>query len=238
MTSSEDDAPLEDRLNSWSSRGISSILREAVASGPSGARLIAEQIDKRSGPDRVMLVAALGDADRSVGDESLRSLLESTNIDRDTKCAALLAITKRKGSKATNLMREKLDDPSRDVQVYAMSCLAYAGDGSAWDRAFDRWSQWIKRPTKRINSSAPDEAIGLAYLLQHLENSDAKLTKLRAALQKALPKLDDQVCKRIFSLWPQVSTETATSADSHPLTQVVHEWTNQRLGPLFDPLVL
>jgi hypothetical protein len=228
-----DESELRRKLDSWSRSEHGDTMKQVVSAGPVGARLLVEQLRRRADSESAAFISALGDADLSHGNNELLEIAGSDTAGTDVRCAALVAITKRIGSEATLLLEENLESPNRNVQQYAMRCLAYAGNGTAWEVALSRWVKWLVRPTKRVDIDVPDETVGLAYLLIHIAGKEGREQELSHALRTLVPRMATTTIQALELVWPNV----APAAKHKPLvvpnaTQTL-TWIRDRLEPLF-----
>ncbi|WP_426513247.1 hypothetical protein ACPPVO_23065 [Dactylosporangium sp. McL0621] len=89
-------------------------------------------LDTLTVSDKITVVAALGDAHGGRGPAALRSLLAVLQRSVDLRCAALLALAKREGAAASDVLAAHLTQVPARVRDYAVIALAGVGDGRAW----------------------------------------------------------------------------------------------------------
>jgi hypothetical protein len=142
---------------------------------PHADELLAQMLDSSKDPiyEKVMLAAHLGDLEGAAGVEALERATEATGPgSRDLRCAALLALAKRCGDRATLRLRAALASRDGVVKDYAVLCLAGAGDDQAWDEVFDRLGPLLRR--KNRTSEPSDVEMAFAYLAQHAGNAERR----------------------------------------------------------------
>jgi hypothetical protein len=76
--------------------------------GPTGEARLVQMLDSLAGAKKVMAVAALGDAQGDQGSAALRGLLAVPQRSVDLRCAALLALAKRDGADASDVLAAHL----------------------------------------------------------------------------------------------------------------------------------
>jgi HEAT repeat protein len=237
MTSDAEIAEIRQRLDTWNWAKKSDVMQRAISLGAVGGSLLADELRKRADPSTaVYFIIALGDAEGHDGDDQLIEYLTKTGPGSlDNKGAALLALAKRLGERASPYLHIGLEDRDRSIQSAAMLCLARVGDGSAWDLAFDRWRHWLKKPTKMRDPSSPDEAIGLAYLLKHAADESRK-ERVREAVRAAWNKLDDIARHAMEEAWPALAQQPIPDDVELPEHGHLDEWINERTWPVFRPM--
>jgi hypothetical protein len=100
--------------------------------GPTGEAHLVPMLDSLAGAKKVMAVAALGDAQGDQGSAALRGLLAVPQRSVDLRCAALLALAKRDGADASDVLAAHLTHTPAAVPQYAIIGLAAVGDDRAW----------------------------------------------------------------------------------------------------------
>jgi hypothetical protein len=152
--------------------------KDAVMDGPPGEARLVRMLDSLTGGKKVMAIAALGDAQGDQGPVALRSLLAVPQRSVDLRCAALLALAKRDGAAASDVLAAYLTHTPAAVRDYAIVGLAAVGDDRAWSPVHNVLRQQLDRPPP---TSQPQRLIpGLAqfkvlttvaYLVRHLRAS-------------------------------------------------------------------
>jgi hypothetical protein len=114
--------------------------------GPSGEARLVGMLGSLRGFDQVMVVAALGDAQDDEGIPALRSLLAAPQRSVDLRCAALLALAKRAGAEASDVLAAHLSRVPAAVADYAVIGLAGVGDDRAWSQVHTKLRRQLDRP--------------------------------------------------------------------------------------------
>jgi hypothetical protein len=125
--------------------------------GPAGEARLVELLDSVRGFSRVVVVAALGDAQGMQGIPVRRRLLATPQRSVDLRCAALLALAKRAaGAAASDVLTARLDGPPA-VARYAAIGLAGVGDERAWSQVHLRLTRQLDRarPTFQLPEVLP-----------------------------------------------------------------------------------
>jgi len=189
-------------LWAWEEWPKNDYLEQVAASGPEGAVLLAEQVRERTKWPRVLFIAALGDATGDAGIAELRKAAAETGPGTvDTRCAALLALTRRLHELATPHLLVGLSDRNRSVRDYPLLGLAAYGDFSAWDAVLSELANRIKRPSK-IEQHAPSEAVAVCYLIRMAD--DEALAPAIDLLRTAWPRIAPSIRHEIERFWPSV----------------------------------
>lgn len=177
-------------------------LVEAVIEGAEAALIEAQ--GQAKGWNRVSLIAALGDLPSSEpGDALLREVARRDGPQtRDLRCAALVALAKRRGAAATEDFRAALAQRDSPVREYALACLAAFGDDSAWPEAL----AWLAKAKTPHNGLQPPTGSAVTYLCRHVAS---RTDEERAALVSLLRNkwsllVEDQVTGGLVGFWPEV----------------------------------
>jgi hypothetical protein len=109
-------------------------VKDAVMEGPPGEARLVAMLDSLAGASKVLVVAVLGDAQGDQGPTALRSLLAAPQRSIDLRCAALLALAKREGAAASDVLAAHLTHAPAAVRDYAIISLAAVGDDRAWSQ--------------------------------------------------------------------------------------------------------
>jgi hypothetical protein len=225
-------------------RSLETVVKDALNEGPAGeARLVAMSASLR-GFDRVMVVAALGDAQGDEGVAALRALLAVQQRSVDLRCAALLALAKRQGVAASDVLAAHLTGVPAAVADYAVIGLAAVGDDRAWPQAHERLRRQLDRPTP---TSQPDQLIPgikdfeammtVSYLVRHLSSPVADRTPLLVTtLRSRFDRLYQVEQKWLTQHWPGVAPGGPDVAllevpNPEPFRALVHA--THLLGPIF-----
>ena len=152
---------------------------------PSGEARLVRMLDSLTGFDKVLAVAALGDAQGDNGPGVLRALLAVPQRSTDLRCAALLALAKRQGSAASDVLAGHLSRVPVAVRDYAIVGLAAVGDDRAWPEVHTILRRELDRPRPTVQ---PQRLIPelkqfkvlktMTYLVRHLATSPGERTLL------------------------------------------------------------
>jgi hypothetical protein len=222
---------------------LESVVKDAVMEGPSGeARLVAMSGSLR-GFDKVMVVAALGDAQGEEGVAALRALLATPQRSVDLRCAALLALAKRQGVDASDVLAAHLTGVPAAVADYAVVGLAAVGDDRAWPQVHARLRRQLDRPTPisqpdRIlpGVKAFEAMVTVSYLVRHLACPVVDRTPLLVAtLRSHFDRLYRVEQNWLTEHWPGIAhggpdVAQVDVADPQPFRALVHS------THLFDPV--
>jgi hypothetical protein len=121
-------------------------VRELIAAGSPGEAELVAALPGMPLPRRSTVVAALGDARGRAGPAALRRLLGDPAAGTEIRCAALLALAKRDGVRASPELAGHLRDGSPHVRSYALHGLAAVGDDRAWWPVLGRLGRLLDRP--------------------------------------------------------------------------------------------
>ncbi|TQJ92599.1 hypothetical protein [Streptomyces sp. SLBN-31] len=170
-------ASLRERLRHRKTEVFEGALCDAVMDGPAGEAELVAALNDLPLSRHVSVVAVLGDAQGSAGPQTLRHILSAEGMSRDMRCAAALALAKRCGPGASADLAQALAARDAVLKNYAMLGLAGAGDDSAWDQAFVRLRQILRRsgppPGLRLQylSVQSPVASAICYLGRHLDGA-------------------------------------------------------------------
>lgn len=231
---------LGERLRHRDQRVFDEAVRAAVVEGPPGeAELIAALAD---GPEsrQVFIIAVLGDAQGDAGPAALRNVL-STSTRRDVLCAAVLALAKRSGPDASADLASALASRDTAVKNYAMLGLAGAGDDRAWDAAFIRLKQLLRRPgpppslRPQFLSVQSPVAAAICYLGRHVDGRGGSRTiRLVRELREHWDHIGSGEQSWLAETWPAFAPGGPDEADiPEPDGQRLQQWIRD---PLFKPV--
>ncbi|MGQ4374210.1 HEAT repeat domain-containing protein [Streptomyces sp. SAS_267] len=170
-------ASLGERLRHRKTEVFERALGDAVMDGPAGEAELVAALSDLPLSRHVSVIAVLGDAQGSAGPQALRHVLTAEGMSRDVRCAAALALAKRCGPAASADLAQALSVRDSVLKRYAMVGLAGAGDDSAWDQAFVRLKQILRRsgppPGLRVQHlSAQSQVVSaICYLGRHLDGA-------------------------------------------------------------------
>ncbi|SNS97467.1 HEAT repeat-containing protein [Asanoa hainanensis] len=190
-------------------------LAAAVHGGPAGeASLLAAA-------STVAVVAALGEATGPSGVPFLRDLVADLTADPELRCAALVALAKRSGPGASDLLAEALYDGDDSVRNYALVALSCVGDDRAVDHvhallALDLTDGERHRlPFAMQYMSIP----AVTYLLRHAE-SRAREDELASLVRANLPRLGKVERDWLTVFWPDTVVDPPTGNRPHATDMV------------------
>ena len=181
--------------------------------GPAGEARLVRMLDSLTGFDKVMAVAALGDAQGDNGPAALRALLAVPQRSVDLRCAALLALAKRQGVAASDVLAAHLSRVPVAVRDYAIWGLAAVGDDRAWPEVHTILRRELDRPPPTVQ---PQRLIPelkqftvlktTTYLIRHLATSPGErmpllVDSLRARFERLYLLEQDWLCTR----WPGIA---------------------------------
>lgn len=187
-------------------------VKDAVMEGPTGEARLVGMIDSLAGAAKVLAVAALGDAQGDQGPAALRRLLAVTNRSVDLQCAALLALAKREGTAASEVLAAHLTHASAAVRDYAIISLAAVGDDRAWPQVHMILRQDLDRPPP---TAQPQQLIpglkqfklltAVTYLVRHLAIAPAdRIPQLVSTLRSRFDRLYVVEQDWLSTHWPGI----------------------------------
>ncbi|MEV0713925.1 hypothetical protein [Asanoa sp. NPDC050611] len=169
-------------LIDWDSDRHREQIAAAVHGGPAGEEsLLAAWV---SAPAEMgsWLVAAVGEATGPAGTGFLRNLLADPAADADDRCAALVALAKRTGADASDVLADALLDPDADIRDYALIALSCVGDDRAVGHVHALLAMDLADPDRQSLLLAIQSLIipMATYLLRHATTSsqEAELATL------------------------------------------------------------
>jgi hypothetical protein len=154
----------------------------------------------------------LGDAQGDQGPAALRGLLAVPQHSVDLRCAALLALAKREGVAASDVLAAHLTHVPAGVRDYAIISLAAVGDDRAWPKVHTILRRDLDRPPP---TSQPRQLIpGLkqfklltrvAYLVRHLAAAPTdRIPPLVATLRSRFDRLYAVEQDWLSTHWPGI----------------------------------
>lgn len=178
-----------------------SAARTAVSLDPDGDRLLAEAT-ALPGWRGVYAAAALGESRGPVGEQALRALIAHRGPrTSDLRSAATLALAKRSGTAASDVLAEVLDDKDSSVRNYALICLAAVGDSRAWEAALVRLNSMLSRQPMREGEPS-STVMAVIYLARHAVDDEARLRRVVETLHKHWRRIGDEDRAWIETYWP------------------------------------
>ena len=213
---------LAERVRTWRWTPHDTFLRE-VAQTSGGAELLVREARDIDRPDRVLFIAALGDAPGSVGLELLR-YVAAFDTTTDIRCAAIIALLNRQDPSAGDIAAAAFNDRSPAVRDYALLGLAIAGTDDRWDAAFERIKKQWRRPPKVGAKPIPRDVLLLCYLLEHA--SGRRLDLLSQEVQRSWSRIDPESVACIEEVWPTVR-DAGGIESTRPDAREIRDWVIQ-----------
>ena len=152
----------------------------AVHAGPSGERSLLNALRSTGTEDRAAgLVAALGEAEGPDGVAALRAIVAQPVDPLEVRTTAVVALTKRQGAAASDVLLGCLVDPDRLMPGYALMGLASVGDDRAWHEVLE----WLRGTLNDREANPPhdfddrtlvaqsDIVAAVSYLARHAAES-------------------------------------------------------------------
>jgi hypothetical protein len=177
----------------------------AVTIGADGDRLLAEAT-ALSGWRGLYATAALGESAGPFGEEALRDLISKRGPKTsDLRSAALLALAKRSGSAASEVLSQTVNDKDASAREYAILCLAAVGDARAWDAVLSRLNTMLGRQRQRQRQRRGDPStatLATTYLARHAVDDDDRLQRVAELLRKHWDRLDEAERAWVETYWP------------------------------------
>jgi hypothetical protein len=209
---SEEVAGARAALDKWTWQEREQIFASTLKLGEVAGELLADQIVRRQGSDRVYFVAALGEVEGSLGIAELRGVAQLSGPGtRDLRCAALLALTKRLGGAATPDLKLGLGDRDPYVRYYAIMGLAVVGNGDGWELALHQVESWLKRRQRRDWAGLPEVVAGVCYLFAHA-TTEEKMGRLVELTVRAWPRLSENSKDTLREVFPALNEDGENAA--------------------------
>lgn len=179
-----------------------------------------------------MAVAALGDCQGPLGGSALRSLLLTPDETQDLHYAAIIALAKREGAKASEVFDWWLRNGTPDQRRAAMIALAGVGDDRAWEYTFQRLRRVlanVAEPNSRP-ASAPIATsrltMEISYLWRHLSGGagEPRAPRLPALLRTRWNSLNQAERNWLTAHWPGVDPALPAETLDHPDPDQLATW--------------
>ncbi|MEV4535846.1 hypothetical protein AB0J82_18665 [Asanoa sp. NPDC049518] len=203
-------------------------LAAAVHGGPAGeASLLAA-----TAPPSVVVVAALGEATGPKGVPFLRGLVADLAVEPDLRCTGLVALAKRSGAEASDLLAEALYDGDDSVRNYALVALSCVGDERAVDHvqallALDLTDgERHHLPFAMQYMSIP----AVTYLVRHAHTRERE-AELASLIRANLPRLGKVERDWLTVFWPDAIVDPPTGNRPHPTDMVAWQPLLARIYP-------
>jgi hypothetical protein len=202
-------------LLSVASRSFETTVKDAVMEGPLGEARLVAMLESIRGSRQVMVAAALGDAQGEQGIAALRNLLAVPPRSVDLRCAALLALAKRAGIEASDVLAAHVTRVPAAVAEYAVIGLAAVGDDRAWSEVHTLLRRQLDRPPPVVQpreitpgNSQFHVLVTIAYLVRHLSGSPARrIPALVAALRSRFDRLYKVEQDWLSAHWPDITPD-------------------------------
>lgn len=230
---------LGERLRHRSRHAFDQAVRDAVMEGSAGDAELAAAMGDVPASRQVEIAAALGDARGDAGPVALRGILRAS-AQRDVSCAALLALAKRCGADASAELASALASRDSVVKRYAMLGLAGAGDDRAWEEAFGRLKQLLRRSgpppslSPRFLSVQSPVAAAICYLGRHLDGPGGNRTvRLVRELRSRWEQIGSGEKQWLAQVWPGCAPGPDESEIPAPDGPRLQQWIRD---PLLKPI--
>ncbi|GIF66283.1 hypothetical protein Ais01nite_43180 [Asanoa ishikariensis] len=190
-------------------------LAAAVHGGPAGEASLLAAVPT------VAVVAALGEATGPDGVPFLRGLVADLAMEPDLRCAGLVALAKRSGAEASDLLAEALYDSDDSVRNYALVALSCVGDDRAVDHvhallALDLADDERQRlPFAMQYMSIP----AVTYLVRHAQSGEQE-DELATLIRTNLARLGKVERDWLTVFWPDAILDQPTGNRPHATDMV------------------
>jgi len=183
----------------------------------------------RADHDRLVLVAALGDCNGPLGaallDEIANQIVESSSV----RCAAVIALAKRVGIRASETLARALESRSGEVKDCAVASLAAVGDDRAWEPVLQRLRTILGRKTRDYVALDPtDVEFCVAYLGRHLERAIDRHDRVVSVIHRRWDRLDVIEWRWFHSYWPACDPTSRAPAVA-PAPERLQNWAQGRV---------
>ena len=216
-------------------------LLAAVHAGPSGERSLLNALRSTRTEDRATgLVAALGEADGPDGVEALRAIVAQPVDPLELRTTAVVALTKRQGAAASDVLLGCLVDPDPSMPGYALMGLASVGDDRAWREVLE----WLRSTLNDRQANHPhdfddrtlvaqsDIVAAVSYLAQHAAESWDRQQPVVHLLRLRWDRL-----RGAEQRWLTVSWPACDPSQPQVFTELEPTWFADWISePLFDAL--
>ncbi|WP_250006544.1 HEAT repeat domain-containing protein [Actinoplanes sp. M2I2] len=218
-------------------------LAEAVRSGASGERQLLDALGSVQDEDQAAgIVSALGEAEGPGGVAALREIIAETDDPLEIRTTAVVALTKRQGVEASDVLRAGLTDEDPDLPGYALMGLAGTGDDRAWSDVLE----WLRlfldsqEPDPehdfedRVLVAQSDVVAAVAYLARHSVSDGERQQVVVALLRSRWNRLRGAEQRWLTAHWP-----AGDPAQPESFTRLDATWFADWISmPLFAALYL
>ncbi|MBQ0905453.1 hypothetical protein [Micromonospora sp. U21] len=196
-------------------RSFEAAVKSAVVEGPPGEARLVGMLGSLRGADMVTVVAALGDAQGDEGVAALRNLLAVPQRSVDLRCAALLALAKRAGAAASDVLSVHLTGNPEAVEDYAVIGLAGVGDDRAWSEVHTKLRRQLDRPPPAVQPRQITPGLKqfqvlltIAYLARHLSGpTSERIPRLVTTLRSRFDRLYQVEQDWLSEHWPGITPD-------------------------------
>jgi HEAT repeat protein len=215
----------------------------AVQAGPSGERSLLNVLRSTRDEERAAgLVSALGEADGPDGVAVLRRIVAQSADPLEVRTTAVVALTKRQGVAASDVLLGCLVDSDRLMPGYALMGLACVGDDRAWHEVLE-----LLRRTLNDREAYPphdfddrtlvvqsDIVAAVSYLARHAGESWDRQRPVVHLLRSRWDRLRGAEQRWLSANWPACDPSQPES-----LTALDPTWFADWIGePLFEALFM
>jgi len=195
----------------WRSGSYREQLAAAAHGGPAGEASLLAAWANAAPNERAILVGALGEATGAEGVPFLRRLAADPAAERDERCVALLALAKRSGVDASDVLAEALYDDDEDVRNYGLIALSCVGDDRAVDHVHALMALDLADPDRRdLPFATQYMSIPMAtYLVRHARTRDRE-DELASLIRENVAHLGKAERDWLTVFWPDAVIHQAT----------------------------
>ncbi|WP_250009799.1 HEAT repeat domain-containing protein [Actinoplanes sp. M2I2] len=186
-------------------------LIEAVRSGASGERELLAALGSVQDEDQAAgIVSALGEAQGPGGVAALREIIAEPDDPLEVRTTAVVALTKRQGVEATDVLRACLNDRDRHMLGYALKGLASVGDDRAWSDVLEWLRQYLDEQPPNPEHDLEDRVLvaqsravpAAAYLARHSASDWERQRPVVALLRSRWNRLRGAEQRWLTAHWP------------------------------------
>jgi hypothetical protein len=217
-------------------------VRSSVHGGEDGEATLGAALAELVDPERTTVAVAIGDSTGPLGPTLLRSVLGSPAESGDFYYASLIALAKRAGAGASDVLTHWLRDGAESEKAAAMIGLACVGDDRAWDVAYERLVRLLEQPRNvqivppfKALAGASRPAMNICYLARNLlRKSDVRIPRLVSLLRERWESLNRSEQAWLSDYWPSVVPAGADVSDIDPPdSERLFMWAST---PILDPV--
>lgn len=230
-------------MNLFDEEAFEAALVGAVRSGASGERELIGALASARDEDRATgIVSALGEADGPDGVAVLRNIIARPVDPLGLRTTALVALAKRQGPAASDVLRVCLLEEDQATAAYALVGLAGVGDDRAWPEVFRWLSQALDELEPdpdpdhdfddRTLAAQSDIAAAIAYLARHSASDRGKQQPVVALLRSRWNRLRGAEQRWLTVHWPASDPAQAESFTVLDATWIA-DWIS---GPVFEAI--